>query len=91
MRGWRLAAGATLLLVALGAQAQGGYPDRTLRIVVPFSAGGGTDVQARVAAARRVGAGGNIGTAAVAQSAQFLDQESARWAKVLGEAKIRID
>ena len=49
---------------------------------MPFSAGGGTDVQARIAAARlsarlkqpfivenRAGAGGNIGTAAAAQSA----------------------
>ena len=79
MLGSRLVAGATLLLVALGAHAQ--YPDRTVRIVVPFAAGGGTDVQARVAAARlaarfkqpfivenRGGAGGNIGTAAVTQS-----------------------
>jgi tripartite-type tricarboxylate transporter receptor subunit TctC len=81
MPGTRLAAAAAMLAVALGAQAQSAYPDRTVRIVVPFAAGGGTDVQARVAAARlaarfkqpvivenRGGAGGNIGTAAVAQS-----------------------
>ena len=81
MRGWRLAAGGAMLLAALGAHAQSGYPDRTVRVVVPFAAGGGTDVQARVAAARlsarfkqpfivenRAGAGGNIGTAAVAQT-----------------------
>ena len=77
-----LTAGAAMLVAALGVQAQAPYPDRTVRIVVPFSAGGGTDVQARIAAARlsarfkqpfivenRAGAGGNIGTAAVAQSA----------------------
>jgi tripartite-type tricarboxylate transporter receptor subunit TctC len=82
MRGDRLAAAAAMLLAALGAHAQSaGYPERTVRIVVPFAAGGGTDVQARVAAARlaarfkqavivenRGGAGGNIGTAAAAQS-----------------------
>jgi tripartite-type tricarboxylate transporter receptor subunit TctC len=41
--------GATLARPAL---AQGAFPDRPLRIVVPFSAGGGTDVAAREIARR---------------------------------------
>jgi tripartite-type tricarboxylate transporter receptor subunit TctC len=72
---------ATLALPAV-AHAQGWSPDRPIRVVVPFGAGGPTDVVARlladhVAAAlgqplvieNRAGAGGNLGTRAVAQAA----------------------
>jgi tripartite-type tricarboxylate transporter receptor subunit TctC len=58
------------------------WPDRPVRIIVPFAAGGGTDVLARVFAAQlsaafgqqffvenRVGAGGTIGAEAVAHAA----------------------
>src|SRR5882724_13489307 len=78
----RFIAGAALL-VALGApaaQAQD-YPTQTVKIVVPFVAGGGVDVVARIVAPRlgeelgqpviienRGGAGGMLGAAAVAQS-----------------------
>ena len=57
------------------------YPDRTVKLVVPFAAGGGVDILTRVLADKfsndlkqsfivenRVGAGGNIGSDAVAKS-----------------------
>jgi tripartite-type tricarboxylate transporter receptor subunit TctC len=59
-----------------------GYPDRSVRIIVPFSAGGPSDLTARVLSVKygeafgqtfivenRPGAGSNLGTAAVARSA----------------------
>jgi tripartite-type tricarboxylate transporter receptor subunit TctC len=62
--------------------AQNAYPDRTIRIVVPFAAGGGVDVLARMMAERmqakmgvnvivenRAGANGTIGGSGVQQSA----------------------
>ena len=39
-------------LAASAAQAQQGYPDRPIRVVVPYAAGGGTDVTARAATLR---------------------------------------
>ena len=69
-----------LLFASACAQAQD-YPSRGIRIVLPFAAGGGTDVLARVLAQRwqeslgqsvvvdnRAGAGGNIGAEIVAKS-----------------------
>ena len=72
----------TLLAAALPARAQDdGYPNKPVRIVVPFAAGGSTDVVARLLAERlqaefkqpflvdnRAGAGGNIGADAVAKA-----------------------
>src|SRR5882672_12140528 len=76
-------AGAALLLAIGGArsvEAQD-YPNQTVKIVVPFVAGGGVDIVARIIAPRlseelgqtviienRGGAGGMLGAAAVAQS-----------------------
>jgi tripartite-type tricarboxylate transporter receptor subunit TctC len=69
------------LLAALPAAAQS-YPTRPVRLIVPYQAGQGTDVAARYFAERlskvmgqqfvvdnRPGAGGNIGTEAVAHAA----------------------
>jgi tripartite-type tricarboxylate transporter receptor subunit TctC len=77
----RLAAGAAALSpVSRFASAQE-WPSRPIRIVVPFAAGGPTDIVARVMGARmggllgqqfvvenRAGAGGNLGADAVAKS-----------------------
>ena len=77
---WRLAAvlAAALVPAIAGAQA---WPSKPVRIVVPFAAGGATDVVARLLAQKladswgqsvvvenRAGAGGNIGAEAVAKS-----------------------
>jgi tripartite-type tricarboxylate transporter receptor subunit TctC len=64
------------------AQAQVAWPDRPIRVVVPFAAGGNTDVMARSVAEQmtarlgkpvvveaRPGGGGTIGTEAVARAA----------------------
>jgi len=72
-----IAACATLPL----AHAQAPYPNKPIRLVVPFSTGGVTDTSARVVADKlgqvlgqpvvvdnRAGAGGNIGTQQVAQA-----------------------
>ncbi|MBX6747798.1 MAG: tripartite tricarboxylate transporter substrate binding protein, partial [Acetobacteraceae bacterium] len=78
-----LAAGA-LAMPAVIARAQGNagsYPDRPIRFIVPFPAGGGTDTWARIAAEgmtpelggqsiiidNRGGAGGLVGTEAAAK------------------------
>jgi tripartite-type tricarboxylate transporter receptor subunit TctC len=74
----RLAAFAAALLLPLGAFAQGSYPDKPIRLIVPFSPGGVTDTSGRLIAeglSRRLGqqvivenkpgASGNIGTQSV--------------------------
>lgn len=73
--------GAALLALAampLAAQAQGSYPNKTIRFIIPFPAGGINDVLARIVADKlqakwgqpiiienKTGAGGNIGADAV--------------------------
>jgi len=77
-----LAAIAAFAFAAVGpASAQGAYPERPITMVVPFPAGGSTDLVARVVAEKmsqdlgqqivvdnRGGAGGNVGAAAAAKA-----------------------
>lgn len=80
---WLLAGTALALTLPLAtmAQSQATWPTRTVKLVVPFSAGGSTDVVARMLAQRlsdiwgqsvivdnRGGAGGNIGADIVAKA-----------------------
>src|SRR5947209_15994590 len=72
---------AALALIPAPAAPQSAYPNRTIRLIVPFPAGGATDVFARQYAARisaqlgqqvivdnKTGASGTIGSAEVARA-----------------------
>ena len=76
-----LAVALSLGAIPSGALAQKGYPDKPIRLIVPFSPGGGTDIVARVLAAKlsegfgqqvivdnRPGAGGTLGAETAARS-----------------------
>lgn len=76
---WGLAG---LLVLASAAQAQANWPDRPVRVIVPFPASGATDLVARVVTQRvaadlgqqlvvdnKPGAGGTLGTAEAAKAA----------------------
>lgn len=77
----RAALSAAIALFAVVAQAQDTYPNKPVRMVVAFAAGGSNDILARLISARmteqlgqqvlvdnRPGAGGNIGTDLVAKA-----------------------
>lgn len=79
---WALGLSAMVASLTGAGAAQAAYPDRPVRIVVPFSAGGGQDIFIRVIAAKvseglgqplvidnRPGASGNIGASTVAAAA----------------------
>src|SRR5690348_2293674 len=87
MAGHRRAAAAaatvltSLLIASLPTQAQDNYPSRPIRMIIPFAAGGPTDIVGRIMGAKmgevmrqqfvvedRTGAGGNIGAEAVAKA-----------------------
>ena len=77
----RTALAAAGALLAAPAIAQDGYPNRSIRLVVPFTPAGTTDIAARILAERlsqrlgqqvvvenRAGAGGNVGSDVVAKA-----------------------
>jgi tripartite-type tricarboxylate transporter receptor subunit TctC len=77
-----VSAAAAMFCIATGASAQHAWPDKPVKIVVPFAAGGTTDILARAIAPElsrafgqqfivdnRAGAGGNVGADIVAKSA----------------------
>ena len=79
--GLKLLAAAATLAVAGTAAAQGAFPSKPINIIVPFSAGGTTDILARIVGQylgeelgqpviidNRPGAGGNIGGMAAARA-----------------------
>jgi tripartite-type tricarboxylate transporter receptor subunit TctC len=82
IRNWlTLAAAALAVSIAGTAAAQGSYPDRPIRLIVPFPPGGTSDVVGRIFAEalgkqigqtvvveNRGGAGGTVGTRAVASA-----------------------
>jgi tripartite-type tricarboxylate transporter receptor subunit TctC len=77
----RLLLGAAAAPFLLPGRAHAAYPERAIRVIVPFAAGGNTDILARIVAARmaerlgrpmtienRAGAGGSVGAEAVARA-----------------------
>jgi tripartite-type tricarboxylate transporter receptor subunit TctC len=75
-------AGVVAALAVAHAQAEDAYPTRPVRMVIPFAAGGPTDIVGRIMGARlgellgqqfvvenRTGAGGNLGADAVSKAA----------------------
>ena len=76
-----IGAGAIAAAFALPQRAFAAYPDKPIKLIVPFPAGGGGDALARTVSAKvaellgqqfvidnRAGAGGNIGTSAAARA-----------------------
>lgn len=80
-RAFLQSAAAASIFIATAARGQGAWPDHTVKIIIPYPAGGSTDVLSRILAEHlkaifgqtfvienRPGAGGNIGIAAVTGS-----------------------
>ena len=87
---------AVLFLAASGAQAQQNYPEKTVRLIVPYAAGGNADLLGRVVGQKlgemfsqqfiidnRGGANGVIGTDLVAKAAPDAIQLPPGTAKIL--------
>lgn len=81
LKPWVLAIGALLCVPAVQAQTATAYPNKPIKLIVPFPAGGGGDTLARLVMLRAAkelgqpivvdnlgGAGGNVGSAAAAKA-----------------------
>ncbi|MBM3343957.1 MAG: hypothetical protein FJY56_17875 [Betaproteobacteria bacterium] len=81
---WAIGSACGVVCLAAGVAAAQSYPNRPIRYVVPFAAGGNADTLSRTASARvsesigqqvvidnRAGANGNIGMEIVARAATF--------------------
>ena len=81
LKPWVLAIGALLWVPAAQAQTPAAYPNKPIKLIVPFPAGGGGDMLARLVMLRAAkelgqpivvdnlgGAGGNVGSAAAAKA-----------------------
>jgi len=81
MRSWQVCAAMVLSFAALCAQAQGAFPERPVKLIVPYPPGGTADLLGRLISVKlsdvwgktmvvenRGGAGGNIATEAVAKA-----------------------
>ncbi len=81
-RGWHLMVAAVSILGATAAAGQSAWPDKPIRVVLPFPPGGPSDIVMRLAAEKmqgtlkqsivienKPGAGGNLGAADVARAA----------------------
>ncbi len=93
---------AAALLLTGGAQAQQDYPAKPIRIVVPSSPGGGTDILARQIAQKlterwgqQVVVENRPGAEAMGstpeQFAAFIKPEIDKWGKVVKSAGIRVE
>jgi tripartite-type tricarboxylate transporter receptor subunit TctC len=92
---------ALFALLLTAAHAQDNYPSKSITLIVPFAAGGSTDVIGRIVAEglrqvlgqtvvvdNRGGAGGSIGTAAVAKAARRVYPTGVRTLPVSGKPEI---
>src|SRR6266540_2638027 len=82
MGSFRIVAALFLFAFVAAVHAQGNYPTKPIRMIVPFPPGGGTDILSRLVASKlteragwsivvdnRPGAGGNIGLDSAAKAA----------------------
>src|SRR5262245_45935348 len=94
--------GFTPVLVLLGREAFAKYPDRPIRLIVPFAAGGNADIVGRLVGERissalgqpvvidnRGGAGGSSGAETVARAAPELERTTDSQSLCAGQTRLR--
>ena len=85
-------AASALLACAAGAHAASAYPDRPVRMIVPFTPGGGTDLVARMIAQKL---GENLGQPVVVDNRPAVDgvvgTEIEKWQKIAKRAGMRAE